>query len=247
VRELNYDFQTQYQGKGREELVATILGRVLQGIQSVNQVSIKVLDDDVLNPGDKNFDIGAWVRVQCVNVITQASALETKVWVDQETGELVEIGATPKFAGIIVGRSYDIATGVWTLTLLMQGARSTQFARYRAPSGVIVDQDGDEITLLPEFSPEADEHFTIGDVVDIYYNDGTIFEGPFTITDITGSDITLNASPSTITAGMVLRLAPFSSYGIGGDPLNASIRAYVFAADTTTELIESTDNADLYG
>lgn len=248
VRELTYDFQTQYQGKGREEIVSTLLGRVLQGIQSVNQVTIKVLDDDDLNPGYKNFDIGSWIRVQCLDPVTQQSALETKVWVDQETGELVHLGVSAKFAGILVGRSYDITTSVWTLTLLMQSSRSAQFARYRAPSGVITDQGGaTTLTLTPEFSSELNEHFTVGDVVDIAHPDGTLFEGPFTITNITGSVIELDVAASTVTVGMVLRLSTFLNYGSGGDPLNGSIRAFVFAADTTTELIQATDSADLFG
>lgn len=245
ARELVYDFRTQYSGKQRDTIVSTLIGRLLQGIQSVNQIQIDVLDDDDLVPGAKNFDLGSWVRVQCLDPITQLPALQTKSWVDLATGELVDIGSDARFCGIIVGRQYTIETGVWTLTLLMQSGRSTQLARFRAPSAIIDTAVDELVTLDLTFGSDDNERFVVGDVVDICNPDGTVYVAGATITDIPVPG-TLELSSVGAIAGGLIRLSTYSSYGIGGDPLNAGVRAYVFVADNTETIIGAV-KADLYG
>jgi len=241
-RELVYDYSTLYAGGDALGVQAVLLSRLMSGIQAVPKISI-----DVAESSTTDYDLGGWYKISAPNI-------QQAWWVDAD-GERVAFPSTPdaQFTGILVGRKYDIKSGLYTLTLLMMHHRDNRFIRWRAPAAKIKGASGTTVTLeASEYhSDVADASmFSVGDYVQLYYTDGVATPGGDSaqITNISGNVITLDATfADTPTASMVLRLSHFNIYGDGGEPVAGAGRAYVFYADETTGYIHGTEEADIYG
>jgi len=242
-RELVYDYSTLYAGGDNLGIQATLLSRLMAGIQAVPQVTIDVVESA------GSYDLGSWYKIA-------APEVHQAWWVDA-SGERVEFPVTPdaQFTGVLVGRKYNISSGLYTLTLLMMQFRDNSFIRWRAPSGVVAsyaDTGSYQITIQQNAfhagTSDASK-FSVNDYVQLFYADGEPTPGgdATPVLSITGNVIEVAATVDVPTAGMVLRLANFNIYRNGGQPVAGAGRAYVFYADATTGLIYETDAADIYG
>ena len=248
-RELVYDYSTLYSGGSNLGTIATLMSRLMQGIQAVPKITI-----DVVEPvAGVEYNLGEWYRVSVPDIQAYANGALDAWWVDASATRIPFSTSAAQFTGLLTGRRHNIKTGSYTLTLLMLAYRDNAFVRWRAPSAVVASVVGGyditvETNAFHASSSDASK-FSVGDWVDLYYADGEQV-GPgneVQISAIAGDVISVGPTADVPTAGMILRLAKFSTYGDGGEPVSGAGRAYVFAADAATDLIQSTDAADIYG
>jgi len=248
-RELTYDYSTLYSGGSNLAVRATLLSRLMQGIQAVPKITIDVVEPSA----GVEYNLGEWYKIAAPDISAWSSNGADAWWVDAGGSRVSFDVGEAQFTGLLVGRKHDIYRGMYTLTLLMLAYRDNAFVRWRAPSAVIASVAGTyDITVEANFfhaSSSDASKFSVGDWVDLYYADGEqVGAGnEVEITAIAGDVISVGPTADAPTAGMVLRLAKFSTYGDGGEPVSGAGRAYVFAADSATGLIQSTDTADIYG
>jgi len=244
-RELVYDFSTLYAGGDNLGIQATLLSRLMAGIQAVPQVTI-----DVVESSSATYDLGSWFKIA-------APEIHQAWWVDA-SGERVEFPVTPdaQLTGVLVGRKYNISSGLYTLTLLMMQYRDNKFIRWRAPAGLVVSYANIagtyHITIAQnEFHAGSSDasKFSPNDYVQLFYADGEPAAGGdgVLVLSVTGNALEVAATIDAPVAGMILRLATFTVYGNGGSPVAGAGRAYVFYADSTTGIIHGSEQADIYG
>jgi len=244
-RELVYDFSTLYAGGNNLGIQATLLSRLMAGIQAVPQVTI-----DVVESSSATYDLGSWFKIAAPEI--------HQAWWVNAANERVEFPLTPdaQFTGVLVGRKYNIGSGGYTLTLLMMQFRDNKFIRWRAPAGLVVSYanvaGNYQITIAPnEFHAGVTDasKFSANDYVQLFYADGEPAPGGdgVLVLGIVGNVIEVAATVDVPVAGMILRLATFSVYGNGGQPVTGAGRAYVFYADSATGIISGSETADIYG
>lgn len=248
-RELVYDYSTLYSGGSNLGVQSLLLSRLMQGIQAVPKITI-----DVTEPTDSTeYNLGEWYKVSAPDIQAWSSNGVDQWWIDAGGERVAFAAGEAQFTGLLIGRKHDIYRGMYTLTLLMLAYRDNTFVRWRAPSAQIASVAGTYVCTCEQnvfHAGVADaSKFSVGDWVDLYYADGEqVGAGnEVQISAISGNDITIGVTADAPTAGMILRLARFSTYGDGGEPVPSAGRAYVFAADAATGLIQSTDTADIYG
>lgn len=198
--------------------------------------------------------------------------LRTSWFVDAD-GALVEVDATARWYGQVVGFRRDLMDGSIDLELAMNG---DDFARVRAPSAIVASVASavytcDENEFNGPLGGGTDvEQFTVGDKVELWTPDGSRRSGTAVspdvqeITAIGTNTLTLDAAFTTAAvAGDIIRLAHlntstgFPETGVGtiGWVLAtaqaaitlASWQPYVYGADAARTLGPNNLDAYIYG
>jgi hypothetical protein len=254
-RELVYDYSTMYSGGSNLAIRATLMSRLMQGIQAVPKITI-----DVVEPASGvEYNLGEWYKVSVPDITAYANGALDAWWVDATATRIPFSTSAAQFTGLLTGRRHNIKNGSYTLTLLMLAYRDNAFIRWRAPSAVVASNfvigDGTYLVTTDANTFHASDYdaekFSAGDIVDLFYGDGERVDGGAanvtTVISVSAAVIVITATPDVPTDGMIIRLAAFNLYGDGGEPVPGAGRAYVFAADGATDTIYSTDAADIYG
>jgi hypothetical protein len=135
--------------------------------------------------------------------------------------------------GYLVSRRYNIAEGTYDLEFLSH-KNDGRIARLRAPAGVVnASATSATITLL------SGHGIQIGEIVDLCASDGVVVTADLEVIGRTGTSITVDSSVAFDNT-QIVRLTSFATYTT--DP-----RRWVYIADRSTELINGTDEADIYG
>ena len=185
--------------------------------------------------------------------------LRTSWFVDAD-GALVEVDASPRWYGQVVGFRRDLLDGSIDLELRMN---SDEFARVRAPSAVVASVAAavytcDSNNFLGPLGGGTDvEQFTVGDMVELWTEDGARRSGTAVspdvqeITAIGTNTLTLDAAFTTAAqAGDIIRLAHLSTadgYPETGGALVPGYLAYVYAADAARTIGPNNLTAHIYG
>lgn len=198
--------------------------------------------------------------------------LRTSWFVDAD-GALVEVDTSARWYGQVVGFKRDLLDGSIDLELAMNSA---EFARVRAPSAVVVSVATATYTVQnnvfkgPLGGGTDVEQFTVGDLVELWTEDGTRRSGTAVSPDVQeitgiGTDtLTLDAAFTTAAqAGDIIRLAHLSTAdgytetGVGtvGWDLSgpaaaitlASYLPWVYGADAARTLGPNNLDAHIYG
>lgn len=186
-------------------------------------------------------------------------------WLVDNTGSRVQLTADDvQFAGMIIGRDQDVATGVYTLTLLLTNFRTGHAIKWRAPAMEITGVANFATRIYTKSStqfgyldssgtPQPDNNsFAVGDDIQIYNPDGSVVAtSVYQISDI-GNDGTpyidltrvLGFIPSS---GDFVRLASYDSYANDGGVLSGVNRAWAYFADSSENLGSNNDAGDVYG
>jgi hypothetical protein len=229
---------------------AGALTNALVNLLQLNLDAVPRLFVRVGNPattGETDYNHGRIIRINDLANLQDA-------WIVDANGNRVDDLSEIDFAGMIIGREYDLDRRTYTLELLFLSYHVGQFIRLRAPSGVIasVDSGTNTITLdATTFSASDAATFNDGDDIEIWTVDGAKWASSVvrSVDNVSGNNLELDAwfgaDPS---AGMIVRLANSASYN------NTSIysltgRPYTYLADANDEIDENgtTVDADIYG
>lgn len=251
VRQTRYDLQVlsprRISGTRRAAgaLISALASLLSLGLDTVPRLRVRVADHTVT--GTPAPDLGAWLALEDLGPIEDA-------WLVDASGARVSDTTGAAWAGMVVGRRWELTNHTYEITLLLLGWRIGQYIRERAPSAVVASVDGTDITLEDgNFAGDPDDArtFTAGDEVRFMTRDGVLIAGTYTVISTSANFIELNTTTSPEPdPGAVMRLAPSDTYD------NATIypithRPYVYIASDTTEQIEEADASlsppDIYG
>jgi hypothetical protein len=186
--------------KSRDEIGPELLDRLRT--QARNAVTLTVRSLPLV--GD-TLDLGRWYSVS-VGLEGRDGAL----WADLSTGRRL---------GYLVGRKYEIASGVYELTFLMN-VRNGLTARYRAPSAIVTAN-----SIGTVWTVDDESLFATGDNVKICDSAGVVVGSGAVVVSTAANTITIDIALSA-NIGEVVRLAT---------PIDDT-RRWAFIADDTTEL-----------
>lgn len=245
-RALEIDFSTQVPVDS-SSYVWTLVSRAMIGHYALPTIGVRV-EDSAIN--GLNLDHGAIVSIGDLGV--------QDAWIlDTDGNRIAFTSDAAQYAGMVIGRKFDIAKRVYDIDLLLVSYRRGLFARWRAPSAeVTTGSSTKDIHVLTDTfsttasSGEVDEgFFTVGDEVEIWTRDGTRFHAGVevrTVTSITGGIITVGVAFSVLPAsGTVVRIADRDSYSntaiiAGFDPV------YSYMGDSAGTVGGGNDDADVY-
>jgi hypothetical protein len=186
--------------KSRDEIGPELLDRLRT--QARNAVTLTVRSLPLV--GD-TLDLGRWYSVS-VGLEGRDGAL----WANLSTGRRL---------GYLVGRKYEIASGVYELTFLMN-VRNGLTARYRAPSAIVTAN-----SIGTVWTVDDESLFATGDNVKICDSAGVVVGSGAVVVSTAANTITIDIALSA-NIGEVIRLAT---------PIDDT-RRWAFIADDTTEL-----------
>lgn len=245
IDDLEFDLRTQRSVANNGEVQARLLSTVIRGYYGIPVIGVTVLDSDLTGA---SYDLGGFLSPLASDLVTP--------WFVDNTGTRVLLDVKLEQAtGQIIGRRFDFKTGTYDLTLLLTSYRSGVAVDWRAPSGKIVSQASEVVTLVANqfHVDEADaSYFEVGDTVDIWWAEGT-YAGDSTarlVTAVSGNNLTISSDFVSLSAGQILRLANYDEYlSVHGNPIDGYTGvAYAFIADDSTRTIGAAGDAgDVYG
>jgi hypothetical protein len=177
--------------------------------------------------------------------------------VNNDGNRVTTINDNVQFAGLIIGRKYNIADASYELELLLTNFRVGQPIRWRAPA-MVIDSLGAPKVYAADTSTfgyfESDAlSFTVGDEVSFWQRDGAKHAESQSVvavgTDGTGSFIQLDSFPSAgLSPSFIVRLDDSSVYD-NSSIFSCDLRPWVFFGDASQTIDEQgTDvEADIYG
>ncbi|HUU94159.1 MAG TPA: hypothetical protein VM487_00335 [Phycisphaerae bacterium] len=236
-----------------EDLTAGIISRR----QSWPRIMIEVGHADT-------YDLGAFVIFESSfgNVATNRL---TKKWFVDNTGTRAVLPTTvntdAQWLGLIVGRTYNIERGTYTLELILTNFRLGKYPLWRAPAMTITSYSTTTLTndtfhcsasSAFEWPGGADSlSFTVDDVIEVQDQVGNIVAGtPRTIGTVNATSIVLTSGSSFApTPGSLVVLANLESGGYpqAGNANIFSVLAYAFMADSDETLTSAELPGHIYG
>jgi len=194
-----------------------------------------------------DLDLGAWYKIGAPDI--------ESAWIRINGVRTAVSSSDVRFCGRLVSRDEDFENGRVTVGVLLENVENAAFIRWRAPAAVVASVLINDITIEENAfhdAPNADvDYFSVGDIVEFHYPDGSLLNGSgsyetLEITGITGNIVTLDSAPATDPTGYIMRLTRYDQYGNGAEPVSGAGRAYVFIGDTTSGDLDG-DTPDIYG
>ena len=217
--ESSSQFPIDYQtvARSREDIIPEVLERLGLAARGMPRITITALP-----LVSDTYDLGRWYLID----------IPVENWWIVNGVETSDPGDARRL-GYLVSRRYNIAEGTYDLEFLSH-KNDGRIARLRAPAGVVnASATSATITLL------SGHGIQIGEIVDLCASDGVVVTADLEVTGRTGTSITVDSSVA-FTDTQIVRLTSFATYTV--DP-----RRWVYIADRATELIDGTDEADIYG
>lgn len=231
-----YDFQTLAPESDRSAVVGDLISQVVRGKQSAPIIGVTLIDGGT-------YDLGGVIALTAPNI-------QQAWWINADGTRTTLTAGDPSFAGIIIGRRYDIGRRVYELSILLTNWSSGQFVRWRAPSAAVTGIAANVLTVSQNaFHAGVDDtsFFEVGDEVYFVDKSGAFVENGFEVTAVTSTTITLDGSPATAAAGDFLRLEAYN-FTNGSAHITGVSRPYAaFAVSGVIEKPATTFDPDIYG
>lgn len=221
---------------------------------------IRVRCGDSQRVAGQDFSHGQYVTLDPTTIPTDQDGAG---WlVAPSDGSLDTDSEQPAYAGLIIGRRYDILSETYELTLLLTNYRRNAFVRWRAPSADIIDNDTAKqyvedptvfYSLDGDGNAESDNNmFVVGDTVEAYEQTGELWTSTATWdiiaigSDGTGEYIELDATVDL--TGYLLRICDYDNFA--NDALFTGIDfpwTWFAGDDSPPTLGTNTDEAHYFG
>jgi len=179
-----------------------LLNRIVVGKTAAPIVGITTTCGDT-------YDIGQTIALS-------APDIQQAWWIDRDGTRVTIIAGNPSFAGIVIGRRYDLSRGVYDLSLLLLNYAAGAFVKWRAHALVIESHDGSgnlTVTANAFHAGTTDmSYFDDGDEVVLCDKSGLQYAGPYAILVNSSTSLSLSGVPSGVVAGDVVRLSYYGNY-----------------------------------
>lgn len=235
----------QVTGREDSDLANALVNLLQLGLDTAPRLRVRV--PDYTMDGDlSDLDLGAVVKLDSLEV--------ENAWLVGNDGQVTATTDSVQFAGLLVGRRWDVSDHTYELTLLMVSYRAGAYSRLRAPAQLVESYDAGPpatITVKNALGEDADgaEVFTEGDEVTIWQRDGTQANAEVLVVDtVSGTTIELTSAPTrTPVEDDIIRLA--RSKDFSNDALySVTIRPFTYLADGGDfEDAEGASDSDIYG
>lgn len=234
---------------GSSNAASPVLFNLLQlSLDAAPLLRIRVAD--YVMTGQDPYKFGDWIRINDLYV--------ESAWVVDADGLRGEDLSQPDYAGFLIERTWNPEDRTYELGLLFLMHSSGTYVRERAPSAVILEVSGNDITVgsvfgsIPGSASDA-AAFTVGDEVSFWGRDGTPWASQTqtpTIASISSNVITLTGlSPDVPYADLIMRLAYSTDYA-NTTRYPITPRPYAYYADDARQIEEADESIsppDIFG
>jgi hypothetical protein len=230
---LTYNFETIAPSSDTTLILSELLNRIVIGKTAAPIIGITTTRGGT-------FDIGQTVSLSAPDI--------QQAWFIDRDGVRVALTADdPSYAGIVIGRRYDLARGIYDLSLLLLNYAGGAFVKWRAHALMIESHDGaGTLTVTANaFHASATDmsYFDDGDDVVLCDKSGVAYAGPYSILINSSTSMSLSGTPAGVVAGDVVRLTYYSDYS---NTAHVTGVANPFAYFAKNGALDS-DEPDIYG
>lgn len=210
------DFST-VSSENSQQVISKLLGMSTLAAFAMPRITIRV-DDGRL----AGVDLGLGELCLLKDI-----PIDKSYFIDRDGNRLDTIEGLTEFAGIIIGRQFNVPNQTYLVTLLLTNFRGG-LTRLRAPSAVAIFELGGFIYLKNEFSDDEASEFNIGDQVIITDESLSVLSTGHDVISIGPGYLDISNPPIFIDDGSIIRLAPFDDYTNRPRVGNTSLLAYNF-------------------
>lgn len=230
---LTYNFETVAPSSDTTVVLSELLNRIVVGKTAAPIVGITTTRADT-------YDIGKTVALT-------APDIQQAWWIDRDGNRVTISTGQPSFAGIVIGRRYDLSRGTYDLSLLLINWAGGAFVKWRAHALMIESHDGSGTLTVAQNAFHSGVNdisfFDDSDEVVLCDKSGVQYAGPYSILVNSATSLSLSGTPTGVVAGDVVRLTYYADYS---NTAHVPGVANPFAYFAKNGLLDS-DDPDIYG